>query len=188
MLTKILIEPVFKNKDLIKVLPELKHMASHLITQSAVLSEFSIQVAHIEGELIKQFELKQIRIINKTIKYEQTFGSECVKIDKQCEIINVKMFFAVFPTPGIYWLELETNPQSIETQQRMLDGTPTRGWSEHELDFWREPKKYFLRQPILVIDSAIVNQIKLNKRLTILTWIIVILTILLLAIGALQFI
>ena len=80
--TKILIEPIFKNKEIIKVLPGLKYIASHLITQSTILSPSLIQVTHKEGKLIEQFELKEIRIVNEAIRYEQRFGSEFIKIEK----------------------------------------------------------------------------------------------------------
>lgn len=171
--TVILIEPVFENKDLINVMPELKNMAYHLITQSSVLSSFSIRVEHRMGKLINKVKLKNVKLTDKR-SYEQTFREEPeVELNKPKDSKLVGSFNTVFPTPGIWWLELEIAQPNIETQQRLLHGEIGQGWSEHEKDSDGVPKKNFLRHPILVLDSIGINQIKLNKRLECLTWIIV---------------
>ncbi len=130
---------------------------------------------------LKKISLKNIKIINRTINYEQTFPEiPDISIDsKRCNAsIQKGPFYIVFPSPGLYWfeLEIESTPDIIiETRQRMLDGREARGWSEYVKEY-NCPKLNFLRQPILVLDSVSIYQIKLNRALKSLTWVILILT------------
>jgi len=57
----------------------------------------------------------------------------------------------------------------IETAQRQLNNRPGTGWSENEKDEHENVKKYFLRQPILVVDSSAMYQAKINKTILFLT-------------------
>ncbi len=177
--TKVLIEPVFENKGLLRNFPEFRQVASSLITQSGLLSSFTLKVTHEEGELVNQIKLKKIKIVNKIVNYEETLDDEEITVNfinpKESKIVF--QYEIVFPAPGLYWLELEVEPESIETKQRMLNRKPGRGWSKHEKNKGSgKPKKNFLRQPILVVDGAMVEQIKINQKLKYLTWVILFLT------------
>ncbi len=183
MTTKILVEPVFDNKNLIREIRKIEKrvkIAEHLITGSTLPSKFHLKIKFIEGEKPEEIKLKNIRVINIKIGYEQTFSEISIPF-KEENIICTGLYYIVFPDPGLYWLELEIestpNTIHIETVQRMLNNEEGRGWSEHKIGEDGHPKKNFLRQPILVEESTTIYQMKLNRNLNRLTLIIVVLTI-----------
>lgn len=191
MTTKILVEPVFNNKNLIKEIRKIGKggkIAEHLITGSTLPSEFYLKIQFIEGKKPEKIELKNIRVINRKIGYEQTFPDNLITLNEK-NITCTDLYYTVFPEPGLYWLELEiesiSNKIPIETVQRMFNNEEGRGWSEHEIGWDKCPKKNFLRQPILVVESTTIYQMKLNRTLKGLTWAIVILTIVLVFISTL---
>lgn len=129
------------------------------------------------GRTLK-IKIKNIKITDKNKKIEITFPDvEVEGIPIKSEFENVsesiktkELFSTVFPSPGLYWLELEVESldeniietKEIETAQRQLNNRPGTGWS-------KEDKKNFLKQPILVVDSSAMYQAKINRTILFLT-------------------
>ena len=173
-------------------------IAEHLITASSLTSKFSlgIQAVSTDEDLIGRtlkIKIEKIKIYDENNRFEFTFGDTVeveIKVFKAktknsgnngCSSIDLNKSFGdisksekvgdfsvVFPSPGLYWLELEVESLDknikieIETAQRQLNNRPGTGWS-------KEDKKYFLKQPILVVDSSAMYQAKINKTILFLT-------------------
>ncbi|MCD6494037.1 MAG: hypothetical protein J7K36_09650 [Archaeoglobaceae archaeon] len=200
------VEPIFDNgklpEEIRKIAEEMggvKDITENLIAPSSILSEFCLGVQAVStdenliGRTLK-IKLKNIKITNKNIKLEITFPESDNKPENNeidvpiksrfgdiSESTKVGNFSVVFPLSGIYWLELEIENKSekyeIETKQRELNGKFDRGWSEDTKDEHGNIKKNFLRQPILVVDSAVVSQTKINRSIKFLTIIMIVLTV-----------
>ncbi len=172
MATEILIEPVFENEELLEAFPEFSRVAFTLIAKSGASSSFKLKLSQTGGETVEQIKIKKMRVLSKDIRYEVTFGKDFVVHfpPGETEILLQTSYKIVFPVPGVYWLELKVEPESVETKQRMLNGGVGRGWSKGE-------EKNSLRQPILVIDGVNLEQIKINRDLRYLTYAILALTV-----------
>lgn len=198
----VLVEPVFNNKKILREFYDISNeladisdnsimsaqsknrkTADNLITSSTITSEFYLRVEIKNGEWIDELKLSEVQIRSHDRRYFETFPVTC-EYEKEEKNYKLKQRFStVFPTPGLYWLELkitsknncdEIKGKKIETKQRMLNGNKGSGWSDEKV-------KNFLIQPILVLDSATIYQNKVSKqllRLTCLTALIAILNLL----------
>jgi len=151
----------------------------NLITVSNIISKFRLRVqAKCKEKKKLHLKIKNIKIVNTTIGFEHTFGDTEIPVECKDEFEDygtlTKSFRTMFPTPGLYWLELEIedNSNKIETKQRSLSGNIGHGWSKKN----EKIKCNFLRQPILVVDSVAIYQTKLNHSIRWLTKAMLVLT------------
>lgn len=168
----LLIEPVFEGgQEIVSILNWAQNIPSNLVSRSGVLATFALKISQLQGDKPIKLILNNINIKNNTINYKRGFKKIEINWGKGKEVTRRENDFKlVFPMPGLYWLELEIKPEDAETRQRMLNGEIGIGWS-------CEKKKNFLRQPILVVDSNIIEQIKINREIKRLTYYILALTV-----------
>jgi len=196
---KILVEPVFVNTPVIMlqriITKELTDsnettdkIAYNIITSSLITSEFYFKVKFTRRKRkskLKSITIQNISIYNENKTFLQTFSDRVVvpvNFEEPVELLNNR-FYIIFPSHGVYWLEATIVPAPedvvIETQQRMPTNMEGRGWffkkDENKIDFKNILRR--LRQPIIVLDSTGLVEIKEERSVVNLTKILTFLAI-----------
>lgn len=182
--TEVLIEPVITRPTWHrKYIPDVA--VKGLLGLSLVPNEFKLRVTHKSGPKLDYFLLHYIRIAKGgDVRTFESPGEKRWRADE--ETLEFGPFTNTFPEAGIYYADCSAAYRSqdhranqIKTLQRLPEGGEGRGWPDNE------PENRW-RNPIVVADHAATANLKLNRGIWILTWLLAVLAFLTLAFQGFQ--
>ncbi|MEW6212308.1 MAG: hypothetical protein AB1631_28530 [Acidobacteriota bacterium] len=173
---EVLIEPVIETKFPRKV------GRTEMPSPALVPLKYRFKITFLGDVIPSQMTLSNISLRSGDQDiYYRTYAPISVENPRSESTVLTEPLIVVFPLSGIYWLNAKVDAGSdytVETKQRTLEGEIGHGWPSDQPD-----NRSLWRGPVTATDFLALVQTRLAVSMTILSWVMLIATMIQLGIA-----